>query len=163
MGTSMLFGESLSGFISVEGAHALGGGLLVALGLWQLLQAWLEYVRRAGASRSAALLKLRVRPLGVVVQVLADPGQIDHDSSGVIDVTEALLLGVALGLDTLAAGFAAAMLGFELPLVGAVSGGLLLLVWAGLKYGSRFGPAALGGRGVFLPGALLVIMGILQF
>ncbi len=162
MGASMAFGEGFSGLISVEGAHVLGGGVLIALGLWQLLQAWLEYVRRQNRTSRRALFRLRVRPLGVVVQVLADPTQVDHDDSGVIDVKEALVLGVALGLDTLAAGFAAAMLGFALPLAAGVAGGLLLLVWVGLRYGHRFGPAALGGRGMFIPGLVLVIMGILQ-
>lgn len=166
MALSMLFGELVLVVLPLKSTSMLGGGLLIALGVWQLLQALADYVRARVEDLPAgthSLMRVRIRPLGIVVDILTDPTHVDQDASGVIDTREALLLGVALGLDTLGAGFAAAMIGFGWPLVVGVTASLLLLLWAGLLAGRRWGRRLLGRRGMFVPGAILVLMGTLQF
>lgn len=189
MAASMLFGGALAGRFSPETAKSFGGALLVLLGLWQLLQGFSEYIhsgshpgsgaapdpsgatsdpasaaqgplREAGGARP--LLNLRLRSLGIAVQILADPVRADADRSGTIDVREAVLLGAALGADTLAAGAGAAMLGFGPAMVFAVTFGLLALLALGISAGRRwegFGP---GRKKVFLPGVILLAAGLLQ-
>lgn len=117
-------------------------------------------LREAGGARP--LLNLRLRSLGIAVQILADPVRADADRSGTIDVREAVLLGAALGADTLAAGAGAAMLGFGPAMVLAVTFGLLALLALGISAGRRwegFGP---GRKKVFLPGVILLAAGLLQ-
>lgn len=165
MGVSMLSGGVIAEMIPESMAGLLGGALLIALGLWQLVEGWREYLRTGAPSARAglqSLLKLNIRPLGIVVHVLADPVRADRDRSGVIDKKEAWVLGVALGLDALAAGFAAAMIGFGPILIASVGLGLLVLVKAGVAAGSRVNRLPLGRKGMFVPGVILIVMGLLH-
>lgn len=165
MATSMLFGDVLAGRLSPGGAKTLGGALLIVLGSWQLLQGYSEYLRserRSGSDPHKPLLKVRLRSLGLVVQILADPVRADADRSGTIDAREAALLGAALGADTLAAGIGVAMLGFGPAMILAVSLGLLALLAAGIWVGARSSALGLDGRGGLLPGLILVAAGLLQ-
>jgi len=127
--------------------------------------------RRRGAARGetavagddwAALLRIHVRALGVVIQVLREPMRADVDGSGFIDAGEALVLGGALGLDALAAGFGAAFIGFGVYTVAVVAAAQLLLTWCGLRLGRAHGARWLGDKGFYVPGAILILVGLLQ-
>jgi len=112
MGISIQLGGLAAELFSPLLARRLGGGVLVGVGLWQLAQGLLE---RAGARGDSpdprVLVRLRIRSLGLVVQILRDPCGADLDGSGSIDGGESILLGVVLGLDAVGAGFGAAMTG----------------------------------------------------
>ncbi len=73
-----------------------------------------------------------------------------------------MLLGAALGLDALAAGFGAAFVGFPLSVVAAVAAAQVGLTWIGLKLGRDYGARWLGQRGFYVPGVILVLVGLLQ-
>ena len=64
-----------------------------------------------------AVAVFRIRPLGLVVKILREPTVADTDTSGMIDIKEALLLGSALALDALGAGLGAAATGYNLSLI----------------------------------------------
>lgn len=176
MAASMLFGGALAGRFSPEAARSFGGVLLVLLGLWQLLQGFTEYVRSEAHPGSAAaqdghqmgeggrrpLLDVHLRCLGIAVQILIDPVRADADRSGTIDMREAVLLGAALGADTLAAGAAAAMLGFGAAMILAVTFGLLVLLALGICAGRRWEGLGPGRKKVLLPGVILLAAGLLQ-
>lgn len=114
------------------------------------------------AADLATLMRIRIRGLGIVVQVLREPGRADMDRSGAIDAGEALVLGVALGLDALAAGFGASLIGFHLSIVGVVAAAQLFLTWLGLRLGRNYGARWLGERGFYVPGVILILIGLLQ-
>lgn len=123
--------------------------------------------RTASAPEAAAvdfstLLRIHIRGLGIVVQVLREPGRADMDRSGAIDAGEAFVLGAALGLDALAAGFGAALIGFRLSAVAVVAAAQLLLTWLGLRLGRDYGARWLGKRGFYVPGVILILIGLLQ-
>lgn len=75
--------------------------------MWRLLQGKVTKKKPKGT-----VAVLRIKPLGLVVKVLREPTVADTDTSGIIDIKEALLLGAALALDALGAGFGAAAAGF---------------------------------------------------
>lgn len=157
---SMLVGTALVQWVSLSWAQRGGGLLLIVLGTWHLIQ---EVVRRrVPYSRDAQVLQIRIRSLGLMIQVLKDPESADLDKSGVLDVKEAFLLGAALGLDALATGFAAAMAGFSLWLIPVVTVGQMLMFQGGVTVGNRGGLAWLGKRGAMVPGLLLIILGLVR-
>jgi putative sporulation protein YtaF len=105
---------------------------------------------------------LRLRSLGIAIQVLQEPVCADRDCSGSIEAGEAVVLGVALGLDTLAAGMAASLVGLGWLLVVMVPVGLVILIELGLIVGRTRRTSLLADRGFMVPAALLILMGLLQ-
>ena len=69
---------------------------------------WLQHV-----------LMIELKRIGIVIQILRTPQMADVDRSGIISASEALLLGIALSLDSFGAGLGAAMIGFS-PLLTAL-------------------------------------------
>lgn len=164
MAVSMLLGDLAGEVISERTTQLIGAIVLGVLGLWQLVQGWIEYAANGCAHKEEPVLfRVQVKALGVVIQLLREPTRADADRSGVIDPKEALVLGMALGMDALAAGFGAAMLDFGGPfLILLVTLGLLLLTWLGLRVGRRYGHHFTGSKALFVPGALLLLVALIQ-
>ncbi|REK69440.1 sporulation membrane protein YtaF [Paenibacillus paeoniae] len=178
---SMQAGGWISKYISEYAASLIGASILIAIGCWALIQlvrskthhdpdpseegAMLhkEPASIATAMETAQLLKLELKRLGLVIQILRTPQAADVDRSGTISSSEAVMLGVALSLDAFGAGLGAALLGLPhllTPLVIAAAGAIFLV--AGTRLGLRF--AAKRGMHVlsYVPGILLIMIGIMK-
>ncbi|MEW6545690.1 MAG: sporulation membrane protein YtaF [Bacillota bacterium] len=155
MSASIAAGQSIRTSTDAAVASTLGRLLLIAVGLWEVYQGWHQYLRRA---RTPSLATWRLRPLGIVVQILRDPEAADLDRSGRIDAGESALLGLALGLDAFGAGFAAGMLAFPAHVVVTVSLGCAAFVAAGVTIGRASTRACLPGQASVLPGLLLILL-----
>ncbi|MBM7866151.1 hypothetical protein GTO89_05665 [Heliobacterium gestii] len=109
--------------------------------------------------KAEEVLSITLRPFGLVIQVLREPTQADLDRSGELGPQEALLLGLALNMDALAAGFGASMVG-ALPLYAppVVALTQLFFVCAGLYFG-RLQARWAGGTWLAY-GAGLALMGL---
>ena len=85
----------------------------------------------------------------------------DLDRSGTINGFEAILLGTALSLDALGAGISASMLNFS-PLLLAVVVGIMCacFVTSGLIFGKLVGKTKWSKSLSFLPGVLLILIGL---
>jgi putative sporulation protein YtaF len=97
-----------------------------------------------------------------VIQILRTPTIADVDKSGNISVSEAMLLGLALSLDSFGAGIGAALIGFS-PLltasVIAVASGTFIAV--GLRIGLLYAEMSWMKKLSVLPGCVLK-MGIMK-
>ena len=176
---SMKAGDWLSGFLPEFAAKLIGSALLIVIGCWALFQLRSgKDVKRSESEEKASVsnpgqlgdagnaplvMMLELKRLGLVIQILRTPQAADVDRSGTISASEAIMLGVALSLDAFGAGLGAAMLGLPaLPtaLTIAVCSGIFLLF--GVSIGYRF--SSWSGMRVlsFVPGILLVVMGIMK-
>lgn len=169
MALSMVLGSRLAAFLPPAAARRAGGVVLMGVGVWQLYQGWQGYRRRLVPSDSGGdpaaprqVLRLALRSLGLVIQILVEPAAADVDGSGRIETPEAFALGLALGLDSLGAGFGASMAGYNLTVVPVVA--LFCALFLALGLGAARRPAAglLSRRAFFLPGTLLILLGILR-
>jgi len=122
VGIGILCGHLLARLIPAFWGAKIGGIILFGIGLWWFLRRKKEsgdheqeYVK--------TLVKFQFASLAVIIQVLEEPACADLDASGVISVQESLVLGIALSLDALGAGFGAALAG---------ANGLLLIFLIGL-------------------------------
>jgi len=151
---SLFCGHLAASVLNPHFAQQAGGWLLIGLGLWILTQALRTATRR--------VLRLRVPPLGLVIQILFEPLQADLDDSGCISAREAMLLGSALAMDAFGAGFAIALSGLHTALIPAfVAAGLFLMVSLGLLLGRRM--VRTNGRKLnLLPGCLLILIGMFR-
>lgn len=165
---SMLGGQILLAALPVSLAHRTGGILLMLIGLWVLYQTRRSERRvteKAGVDENSAgrTIKIHIRPLGLVIQILKEPVRADLDSSGVISPGEASILGIALAMDAFAAGFAVSMLGFSITLTAAVVGlGHFFLTYLGLQAGRSITKFRLGRCLTALPGGILIALGLLK-
>jgi putative sporulation protein YtaF len=180
---SMAVGGLITNYLSPVVARMIGASILIAIGLWALLQlkrnqAQEEADAESGPGTEASivsveseydaasgrtLVSLELRQLGIVIQILRKPQVADVDKSGSISASEAVLLGVALSFDAFGAGLAAAMIGLQ-PTVTAIAIALSSAVFlvagmrVGFKYAGWHGMQALSA----LPGMMLIVMGIIK-
>jgi len=173
IGVSMLSGHMVSRYVSKEFAEAVGALILIFVGIWLLLQTRKQNNNQISSgwdqanknqetdSNHEPLVKFKIKSLGVVIQILREPTVADIDKSGYISTREAILLGLALAMDALGAGFGAAMSGFS-PMLTPLVVGLVkfVLVNFGLFMGRKYAANWLGSKAAILPGWVLILLGI---
>lgn len=168
---AMGLGGLLVKFVSPAGAKWFGSGLLILIGGWAIFNVLsqksvgeeddpsaeqtmhLSYERR--------IMRLELKTLGLVIQILKTPDAADLDRSGSISAGEALILGVALSMDAFAAGLGASLIGYP-PLETAAAVSLLSLsfIAVGIRIGYRYAETSLVRRLAYLPGVLLIVIGL---
>ncbi|MBD8500218.1 MntP/YtaF family protein [Paenibacillus sp. CAU 1523] len=117
----------------------------------------------APAPTPATLFRLQLKRFGIIIHILRSPAAADMDRSGTISPSEAAWLGAALSLDAFGAGIGAAMLGypsFWTSLFIALFGGIFLKL--GIHVGAAFARTEWIRKLTFLPGLLLIMMGIMK-
>lgn len=185
---SMQVGGWLTGFLSEFVARLIGACVLILIGGWALLQVkrgkqsdeadetevvsvqgsaasteGFEKIQAGEIANAPLVMRVELKHLGLVIQILRTPQAADVDKSGTISASEAVMLGVALSLDAFGAGLGAALIGLPslfTSLTIAAASAIFLI--GGIRFGFRFS----AWRGMqtlsFLPGILLIMMGIMK-
>ncbi len=159
---AMSVGATIAQVISISAAETIGALILIAIGAWALVETYRpqkEPVQRLQKQDVDFTIKM----FGYVIHILRDPAKADMDSSGTVTGREALLLGLALSLDAFGAGIAAALMGFS-PIGLALMVAFLsaLFVSLGMVGGYRLAHVKWVKRLSFLPGLLLILIGLLK-
>lgn len=162
-----LIGKYIGEVLSPEISDSIGGGILIVLGVWAVIQ----FFRSAGRTQDIdekkvwvqdkTLVKFELKTLGIVIHILKKPMSADLDKSGTITGWEAVLLGTALSLDAMGAGVGASMLGFP-PIYLAIMVGIMSSLFAGIgiKFGASLSRVVWLQRFSFIPGLLLICIGL---
>ncbi|MDG5786968.1 sporulation membrane protein YtaF [Evansella sp. AB-P1] len=161
---AMGIGGMIQQFISPSLAESIGGIILICIGLWAIYQLYRPAkTERKSKKERETIVNLELKKLGIVIKVLRKPMFADLDNSGAITGKEAFLLGLALSLDAFGAGIGAALIGFS-PWVMAISTGIMcgIFVTLGMKSGWFFSDAKWVKRFSFVPGLLLILIGVWQ-
>ncbi len=168
---SMQVGIVLLFVLSPAAAKLIGAIILIAIGVWAI---WQMASQRSDEGTGPqvvdgdpkhesvkTVLHVEIRQLGIVIDILRTPMKADIDRSGTISAAEAALLGLALSLDALGAGFGAALLGFS-PLWTALLIGLScgVFIAVGLHAGFRLAGSAWVQKLSAAPGLILIMMGV---
>lgn len=164
---SMFFGHFLGSYFSTIWAERIGSIILISMGCWIIFQAYstAKVGNKAHCDQlveeEEPIITINIKFLGIVIQVLKQPEKADFDDSGVINLKEAAVLGFALAMDALGAGFGAAMAGYT-PFLTPIAVGLFkfLLVTSGLYLGATKISTKFGSTVAFVPGLVLIILGI---
>ena len=135
--------------------------MLLMIGVWGILQDYL--LKRLIPKESDETPKVTLRMGRLLVNILADPEAVDVDRSKSISASEALMLGLALGLDNMVATFAAELLGM-LPLYTPLLMGVLqmVLIAGGRTVVCRWLPERIQESFSFLGGVMFIVMGVLR-
>jgi putative sporulation protein YtaF len=162
---AMAVGNAVSSFLSPDFAEMIGGIVLVLIGGWILYQFFRPQTDgHETIQQKKTLVKVEIKSLGLVIQILRRPMEADFDKSGTITGIEAFLLGLALSLDAFGAGIGAALLGYS-PWLMALFVAVMssLFVTSGIKCGRLFSEIKWVEKFTFLPGILLIVLGIWKF
>ncbi|WP_416827680.1 sporulation membrane protein YtaF [Ectobacillus polymachus] len=161
MFVSMAVGDFLIHMFSPILARQIGGLVLVGIGSWVLYQFFSPDHKEEQEPNEKTLWNIEILLLGIVIQILRKPTVADFDRSGAISAIEALLLGLALSIDSFGAGIGASLLGYSswmmALLVACMSGSFLFF---GMKLGECFQKSTWIQQLTFLPGVLLIMIGI---
>ncbi|MGM0843985.1 MAG: sporulation membrane protein YtaF [Bacillota bacterium] len=160
---AMSIGGAAEQFLSEGVADKIGGGILIALGAFVLLQFFFSR-NDSAVDEEKILFNFEIESIGLVINILKRPLAADFDRSGTITGVEAIMLGLALSLDAFGAGIGAALLGYS-PLLLAFSVMMMSIVFlsAGLKMGKSCAHMGWVKKVSFLPGVLLILIGVLRF
>jgi putative sporulation protein YtaF len=154
-------GKVLGNILSPNFTDTIGGFILILLGGWVLFQFFRPEKDKELISVEKTMVTFEIKSLGIVINILRKPMTADFDLSGTITGIEAFMLGLALSLDAFGAGVGAAMLGFSpVYLAAAVALMSSLFVWMGIKSGSFFSKSNWIQKFTFIPGVLLIIIGV---
>ncbi|SDZ12626.1 sporulation membrane protein YtaF [Thermoactinomyces sp. DSM 45892] len=168
---TMLVGDQMSVWLSPQMEKWIGASILILLGCWTFFH-YLTRNEQDNGQEEADPVTQAIDPKiwiwelpkwGLVIQILKKPTTADIDHSGSINATEAILLGIALSLDSLGAGLGVALLGYSpfavLGLITLMCGVFLRLgMWIGFHFQyNRFRNVVL-----YLPSILLIILGLVR-
>ncbi|WP_242145542.1 MULTISPECIES: sporulation membrane protein YtaF [unclassified Bacillus cereus group] len=157
---SMGIGNMIAEVFSPMIATRIGGFVLVGIGAWVLYQ-FFRGDKKEELKQEEKVWKLEIASLGLVIQILRKPTVADFDRSGTISAGEALLLGIALSVDSFGAGIGASLLGYApamMAMLVAVMSSLFLFI--GMQMGTMLSNMRWLQRFTFLPGVLLIIIGL---
>ncbi len=154
-------GHAIEKILSPNITASLGGFILIGLGAWVMYQFFRPEKDAVLLEHEKLIINFEIRSLGIAINILRKPMSADFDRSGTITGIEAFMLGFALSIDAFGAGIGAAMLGFSpfyLAASVAVMSSLFLLL--GIRSGAFFHKFSWVQKFTFLPGILLIIIGI---
>lgn len=158
---AMAIGQITLRVLSPRFAESLGGIILIVLGAWVLYQFFRPEKTKDVLPHEKTIMNFEIKSLGLVIHILQKPMTADFDKSGTITGIEAIMLGLALSLDAFGAGVGAAMLGYS-PYYLAIAVAMMssLFLFMGLKVGVTFSNSGWVHRFAFIPGVILIIIGI---
>lgn len=159
---AMGIGSFIEMYISYHAAERIGGIILIAIGIWVLLQFFTSNSDEENPGKPK-IVEFEIKSLGLIIKILKKPMEADLDKSGTISIIEAFLLGLALSLDAFGAGIGAALI--DLPpilfsLIVTFSSAFFVI--AGLNIGRLFRNLWWFNKFSFLSGVVLILIGILR-
>ncbi len=161
---SVLLGQSIYLFISAEMTGLLGGGIIIAAGLWVLFQE--KFMHRGQEPQEETPLVVETGSPGFsfrqIVSILDNPIIADKDFSGHIDLREAVALSLGLTINNIPNGVGAGMVGCgAILMTGAVFLFSILTIWIGIS-GGLAGYKWLGRFTGMIAGLILIGIGLYE-
>jgi putative sporulation protein YtaF len=167
---SILLGNIIISIISKEFITILGALFLFLIGLFIIIGA-----TRNKKNISKSCLKKEkqcfkqysffIKFLGITINIIKDPKYSDIDNSNVIDIKEALFLGIALSLDSISIGFGASIIGIN-PFIFSLLISLfqILFIKVGITVGRKVNNISKLPKNIWniISGILLIFIGIIK-
>ena len=162
---SMSIGKNISLLISPYSAQLIGGFLLIGIGSFSIYNLYKNNkdIKEKNNKKNDKpfRLKFEIKKIRIVIEILKSPASADADQSGNISIKEALFLGLAVSLDAFGAGLGASLLGYPVIVTSLIIGGMSgIFIYMGTLIGTRFSEIKIINKLKFLPGLLLIIIGL---
>src|SRR5690554_4858738 len=96
IGVAMLLGHSVLYFVPEVWARLVSAGVIFLMGFVFFAQAFIKYKFPADREDRRFIGRVRIKFLGIIIEILRQPEKADFDRSSTIDAREALFLGTAI-------------------------------------------------------------------
>ncbi|QUH25521.1 sporulation membrane protein YtaF [Serpentinicella alkaliphila] len=165
LGLGFFAGNILLKLVPEIWTQVIGGGILFIMGSYLLIQGWINYKYPSeNIVGPTPIAVISIESLGIAINILRDPSRVDLDISGIIDTKEAVLLGIALAIDSLAVGVAVAvpsiyLIIFTLLLVAIIN---IVFILIGITIGKNLIANKFKEKTAFLPGFILISLGLFR-
>lgn len=175
---SMVAGHFMARFVTNGFSTWFGATILITVGIWTVFQTWFKRKDKPetfsennrftdeiiAVKDNKNVTGLKINSFSFVNQVFREPIKADIDLSGYLSTKESLLLGLALAMDAMGAGFGLAMSGFK-PILAPLVIGIVqfLMIQSGLYLGRKYCAGWLGNKAAMLPGWILIAIGVSKF
>lgn len=153
MFSARIIGTSIDTHITT----VLGALIMIILGLWNI---FVEYMT---LDSYITQRKLKISVGKLVIKIMANPEKADLDLSKDIGPTEAIFLGLALGVDNIVAIFAACLAGTisnDTPIILAII--QMAFIYVGLNTSRYLVSDGIRQRAPYLSGIVLLLLGIIR-
>ena len=149
--------------------------IMVSVGIWVMFQSWgnlkekdnietISTVKSIVKNAPKTVITLRIKTFEVLIRILETPSTVDQDHSGVVDLKEAALLGIALSLNNIAGGIGGGMAGLNPELTALLAMIISYICFAiGVPFGRSYFAKYLGNYASRLAGVILIGIGIYEF
>lgn len=153
----------LGAFLNTRLAILIGAVLLTLIGLFSLYQEYIIANFHSSTENQTKVTHYVTFSVGCLVNVMAEPEIADIDHSKLISPLEAILLGLALGIDNMIATFAAALVS-PLPLYTPITMGCIqvFVIASGIYTSRHFISDHFKNRIPYLPGLILILLGLIR-
>lgn len=155
--------------------NLISSAIMVSVGIWVMFQSWgnlkeknnmetISTVKPIIKNAPKTVITLRIKTFEVLIRILEEPSSVDQDHSGVVDLKEAALLGIALSLNNIAGGIGGGMAGLNPELTALLA---MIISYISFEIGGKFGKSYvakyLGDHASQLAGVILIGIGIYEF
>lgn len=170
---SMTAGRLITNYLPAITTQRIGGSIMILLGIWNFYQ-YLKTRNNSEHEEQDLTVKneskeleplslLKINVFGLIIHILKKPCKADLDMSGVITYGEAFLLGIALSMDSIAAGLAVSLLGYSMIITTVfVGANYILFTYLGLYAGRKISCSSIGKYLQILPGIILMSLGLIK-
>lgn len=164
-GLATAAGNEAAALLPLVAAKRVGAAILLLVGLWIGLEAWLEHLSPSADGAPQRLLRVPVLGApGVWIEILRDPQKADVDRSGAIDLREAALLGIALSLNNVGTGLGGGLGHYPVLATALVTAvGSWVTVSGGAWLGRRSSVRWLGEGASYAATFVLVVLAIIEW
>ena len=163
-------GNWLMHILGVSFANSAGISILIIMGILMIIKSKsngniIEKHEENKLNQPSKLVEFAIKSIGITVMVIRNPVKGDIDGSGIIDLKEALFLGIALNMDAITACAASSMVGvssYVMPLfVGLVQ---LIFIQTGLWLGKIIVDKKFISEKLIsiMPGIILIVLGLVK-
>jgi putative sporulation protein YtaF len=161
---SVILGEAVYHFLSEKMTGLLGGGIIIAAGLWVIFQEKFMHRDRESQKEIQLVEETGRSRYGFrqIIKILNNPIIADWDFSGHIDLKEATALALGLTINNIPNGVGAGMLGLNLFLMtSAVFFVSIITIWLGIYLG-QLGIRWIGESAGLIAGLILIFVGLYE-
>ena len=166
----LAIGKELLHIFGMNIANMIGVFILIFIGIFMILKSRksnrnIEDKIKNTTEQQRKLLEIAIKSIGITVMVIKNPVAGDIDNSGVIDIKEAILLGIALNMDATAACIGSTMIGFSSLLIPIFIGVVqMLFIGGGLFIGKAMADRKVINEKLIsiIPGLILISLGVMR-
>lgn len=133
-GISTFFGNALAELISPNLVEIIGSLILLFIGIFIIFGA--IFKKEKPHNPSSKEYSFFIKFLGITISIIKNPINSDIDKSNIIDLKEAIFLGIALSLDATSIGFGSATIGVS-PIIFTILTSIFQIIF--LCLGKYFG------------------------